>query len=207
MTENELQREANPSTSRGMRIRHRGLLMGAALAVLAAGAAGAGGMKLAQNWQPRSVLLLQPTAIDALQPGNPSAVRGKVTDIFGNKFIVEDGSGRALVDLGPRGEDIDVVTKGETVTVQGVFDRGVVRPQVVSHADGRNEAFGPPGPPPPPPQRRADAPPPPPGEPRGQPRADAPPPPPPPGAPLERPMADAPPPPPPPTDALPRPKF
>ena len=219
MTANELEKEPNPSPPRSLGFHHRGLLIGAALAMLAAGAAGAGGMKLAQNWQPRSVLLLQPTAIGSLQPGNPSAVRGNVSDIFDNKFIVEDGSGRALVDLGPRGEDIDAVTKGETVTVQGVFDRGVVRAQIVSHADGRTEAFGPPGPPPPPPpgQRRADAPPPPPlpGGPRSQPRADAPPAlpdalrsaeAPPPGRQPARPMADAPPPPPPPVDAPPPPK-
>jgi hypothetical protein len=182
MTDNELQGEANPSPLRHLRLRRRGLLIGAALAVVAAGAAGAGGMKLAQNWQPRSVLLLQPTAIASLQPGNPSAVRGNVSDVFGNKFIVEDDSGRALVDLGPRGEDVVVVNKGEIVTVQGVFARGVVRGQVVAHADGRTQAFGPPGPPPPPPgQRRADAPPPPPfpGRPEARPMADAPPPPPP----------------------------
>jgi hypothetical protein len=49
------------------------------------------------------------------------------------------------------------VAKGEPVTVQGMFDRGVVHAQIVSHSDGRSEAFGPPPPPPP----RGDAPPPP----------------------------------------------
>src|ERR1700760_1041601 len=135
MTTQESERVPNPSSPHSQRARPRGLLIGAALALLAAGGAGAGGMKLAQNWQPRSVLLLQPTAIASLQPGNPSAVRGIVADIFGNKFVVEDGSGRALVDLGPRGEDTNAVSKGETVTVQGMFDRGSVRAQVVSHAD------------------------------------------------------------------------
>jgi hypothetical protein len=28
--------------------------------------------------------------------------------------------------------------------VQGRFDRGVIHAQIVAHADGRNEAFGPP---------------------------------------------------------------
>lgn len=170
------------------------LLGGIALAVLAVGAAaGAGGVKLAQNWHTQSVMLLQPTGIDQMQPGQPVAVKGNVAEIFGNKFILDDGRGRALVDLGPRGEDVNAVTRGETVTVQGVFDRGVVRAQIVAHADGRNEAFGPPGPPPPPPRpgRAEVPPPPPPGAP--QPRADAPPPPPPPAPP----RADAPPPPPP----------
>lgn len=175
----------------------RGLLAGAALAVLIAGAAaGAGGVKMAQRWQPQSVMLLQPTAINKLEAGDAVAVRGSVAEIFGNKFVLDDGTGRALVDLGPRGEDADVVTKGETVTVQGRFDRGIMHARIVSHADGRNDAFD--GPPPPPdaplPPRRAEAPPPPP--PPGPPpaRADAPPPTP-PGAPPPPPRADAPPPP------------
>ncbi|MFC0239753.1 hypothetical protein [Rhodopseudomonas telluris] len=186
---------ANSPPPRRLSRRH-GLLGGIALAVLAVGAAaGAGGVKLAQNWQTPSVMLLQPTAIDQMQPGQPVAVKGNVAEIYGNKFVLDDGRGRALIDLGPRGEDVNAVTRGETVTVQGVFDRGVVRAQIVAHADGRNEAFGPPGPPPPPPPRpgRAEAPPPPPPGAPPPPRADAPPPPPPPGPP----RADAPPPPPP----------
>ncbi|VIO77230.1 hypothetical protein [Bradyrhizobium ivorense] len=186
MTESDAQRDASPSLPGRRQTRHRGLLAGAALAVLAAGAAaGAGGVRVAQNWQPRSIMLLRPTAIERLQSG-PSAVRGNVAEIFGHLFVVEDGSGRALVDLGPRGDNADVVTKGETVTIQGMFDQGIIHAQIVSHADGRTEAFGPPPHPPrgaPPPPPRADAPPPspPPGAPPPPPRADAPPPPPPPG--------------------------
>lgn len=132
------------------------MLTGIAIAVLAIGAAaGAGGTRLAQRWQPQSVMLLQPTTIDRLESGSPVAVNGNVVEIFGNKFILEDSTGRALVELGPRGETEDVVTKGETVTVQGRFERGFIHAQIVSHADGRSEAFGPPpgpdrGPPPPP---------------------------------------------------------
>jgi len=159
-----------PPTPRRPR-RRLGLLGGAALAVLIVGAAaGAGGVKLAQRWQPQGVMLLQPSPIDKLQDGSPAAVKGNVAEIFGNKFILDDGNGRALVDLGPRGEDANAVAKGEAVTVQGMFDRGVVHARIVSHADGRNESFGPP---PPPPR----------GAPPPRPRADAPPPPPPPGAP------------------------
>jgi hypothetical protein len=185
MTESDVQRDASPSLPWRRQVRHRGLLAGAALAVLVAGAAaGAGGLRVAQNWQPRSVMLLQPTAIDRLPPGGPSAVRGNVAEIFGHMFVVDDGTGRALVDLGPRGQNADVVTRGETVTIQGMFDEGIVHAQIVSHADGRSEVFGPP--PPPPPR----------GAPPSPPQADAPPPPPPPGAPPP-PRADASPPPPP----------
>ena len=105
MTETDAQRDVSPSRPKRWQVRHRGLLAGVALAALVVGAAaGAGGLRVAQNWQPRSVLLLQPTAIDRLQPGGPSAVRGNVTEIFGHMFVVEDSSGRALIDLGPRGE-------------------------------------------------------------------------------------------------------
>lgn len=195
MSENDSLQDTNSSSPARRHIPRRSLLAGVALAVLAIGAAaGAGGVKLAQRWQPQDVMLLQPGAISKLQDGNPAAVKGTVAEIFGNKFILDDGSGRALVDLGPRGEDADAAVRGETVTVQGMFDRGIVRAQIVSHADGRAQAFGPPPPPPPPGGSRqagADAPPPPP--PPGEP-----PPPPPPGAPPPPPLGAPPPPPPPP---------
>ena len=127
--------------------KRQALLAGIAIAVLAAGAAaGAGATRLAQRWQPQSVMLLQPTPGDRMQDDSVVAVKGAVAELFGNKFILQDASGRALVDLGPRGETGDIVAKGETVTVQGRFDRGAIHAQIVSHADGRSEAFGPPKP-------------------------------------------------------------
>jgi hypothetical protein len=172
--------------------------MAGAAAILVAGAAlGAGGTRLAQNWQPQRVMLLQPAPIGDMREATPIAVKGEVADIFGNKFIVQDASGRALVETGPRGEDRTIVARGETVTVQGRFDRGVIHAQVLAHADGRNELFGPPDPKggprgpkggphadrdgPPPPRERADrdAPPSPPPANRAGPDDDAPPPPPP----------------------------
>lgn len=137
---------------------------GRALAV-AAGAlflAGIGGIAGAQTpppppvapGQPQVVMLITPMPIARLQPADVVAVKGSVAEIYGNKFILEDDSGRMLVDLGPRGDDRAVVTKGEQVSVQGRFDRGFVAAQVLSRADGRSEAFGPP--PPPPPGREAD---------------------------------------------------
>lgn len=155
--------------------RKLALLAGGAVAVLVVGAAAGGaGAKLAQRWQPRPVLLLQVASIDQMQPDNPVAVKGQVAEIFGNEFIIQDENGRALVDLGPRGENTNVVTKGEVVTVQGRFDRGVIRAQLVVHGDGRTEAFGPPprpdhgpnAPPPPPRDRGAALAPPPPDPPR-----------------------------------------
>jgi len=193
MSEPDSSKTSDPSPPARWQGRPRGLLAGAALAVLIVGAAaGAGGVKMAQRWQPQSVMLLQPMAINRLAAGDAVAVRGSVAEIFGNKFVLDDGTGRALIDLGPRGEDTDTVSKGETVTVQGMFDRGIVHARIVSHADGRNEAFDAPPPPPPDapprPRRAEEPPPPPPGARPPLPRADAPPPPPPAGP-------DAPPPP------------
>ncbi len=143
--ENISEPNALPSPQRRLRLSRGTLATGALAGVLIAGAAlGAGGTKLAQNWQPRSVMLLQPAPIDKMAQSSPVAIKGDVAEVFGNKFVVQDGSGRALVDTGPRGENRTVVAKGETVTVQGRFDRGVVHADVLSHADGRNEAFGPP---------------------------------------------------------------
>jgi uncharacterized protein YdeI (BOF family) len=137
--------KALPPPRRRLRVSRGGLVTGALAVVLIAGAAlGAGGTRLAQNRQPRSVMLLQTAPIDQMAERSPVAIKGDVADIFGNKFIVQDTSGRALVDTGPRGEDRMVVAKGETVTVQGRLDRGVVHADVLAHADGRNEAFGPP---------------------------------------------------------------
>lgn len=104
--------------------------------------------------QPQVVMLITPMAIAKLLPADVVAVKGSVAEIYGNKFILEDDSGRMLVDLGPRGDDRAVVNKGEQVSVQGRFDRGFIAAQVLSRADGRSEAFGPP--PPPPPGREAD---------------------------------------------------
>jgi hypothetical protein len=127
------------------RLSRRALGGGALLAVLVAGAAmGAGGSRLAERWQPQQVMLLQPAPIDQMKDRTPVAVKGDVADIFGNKFIVQDGSGRALVETGPRGDRTPPAIKGETLTVQGRFDRGVLHAEIISHADGRNESFGPP---------------------------------------------------------------
>lgn len=52
-----------------------------------------------------------------------------------------------LVDTGPRGEGATPVAKGDTVTVQGHFDRGVIHANVMTRADGTSEEFGPGGPP------------------------------------------------------------
>jgi hypothetical protein len=115
------------------------------IAVLAAGAAGGAGINRAiQRSHPQSVLLLEPAPIAKLTGSGPVAVKGQVAEIFGNKIIVADDSGRTLVDTGPRGEGGRLVAKGETITVQGNFENGFIHASVMTRADGTSEAFGPP---------------------------------------------------------------
>jgi hypothetical protein len=156
-----------PAPRRSPRSRYA-IGAGVLVAVLGLGVfGGIAGAKMMHRWEPRQVLLLQPSAIGALKPHMTAALKGSVAEVYGNKFILQDDSGRALVDTGPLGNRGKFVEKGEAVTVQGRFDRGVVHAQLVVHADGRTQGFEPPrGPRPrhggPPPHGPADRGPPPP---------------------------------------------
>ncbi|MDR6786717.1 hypothetical protein J2Y58_000055 [Sphingomonas sp. BE138] len=169
-------------------------LAGAAL--LAVGAAGgAGAVQLTRPSVEMAPTV--PTAIAKLPASDGIVtVRGRVAAVYGQRFLVEDATGRTLVDAG-RGAG--TLTRGAPVLVQGRFDDGQLRARFLADQAGVREVGAPPPPPPPP---GAGAPPPPPGAgapPPPPPGAAAPPPPPPPGAgvPPPPPGAGAPPPPPP----------
>jgi hypothetical protein len=137
-----------PPGPRRPKMSRRLINAGIVIAVLAAGAAGGAGVnRYIQKSHPQSVLLLQPAPIAQMTASGPVAVKGQVAEIFGNKIIVQDDSGRTLVDTGPRGEGGRLVAKGETITVQGNFENGFIHASVMTRADGTSEAFGPPKPP------------------------------------------------------------
>ncbi len=127
--------------------RRRGIQVAAALLV----ALGVGGALVHVADGPRRtvVMTLTPVPVAALKDG-AAALKGQVADVFGDKFVVSDETGRALVETGPAARGSTLVTSGETVTVQGRFDHGSLHAAVLSHADGRQDALdaGPPGPPP-----------------------------------------------------------
>jgi hypothetical protein len=203
-----------PHLTRGQRVALGGAVL---LAVGAAG--GAGAVQLTRPGVEMAPTV--PTAIGKLSASDKIVtVRGRVAGVYGSRFLVEDATGRTLVDAG-RGAG--TLTKGAPVMVQGRFDDGQLRARfLVDQAGGVREVGAPPPPrgagAPPPPPPGAGAPPPPPpgaGAPPPPPGAGAPPPPPPPapgaGAPPPPPAgAGAPPPPPagagapPPTAAEPR---
>jgi uncharacterized protein YdeI (BOF family) len=119
----------------------------AAATLIGAFAVGSGVTALAlQNRHP-ALLMLTPAPIAAMHDGSAVAVKGTVAEIFGNKFVVADDSGRALVETGRAGEGTALVAASETVTVQGRFEHGFIHAQAISHVDGRNEFVGPAGPP------------------------------------------------------------
>ncbi|MEJ8308178.1 hypothetical protein [Agrobacterium larrymoorei] len=118
-----------------------------AIALLAVGiAGGAGAMKLTR---PTGELApIAPVAISAMPDDSLTSVKGKVVEIFGNKFIIQDESGRALVETGPEGRGGDIVNKDEVVTVQGRFDDGFLHGSYIVHEDGKTNQLGPAGKPP-----------------------------------------------------------
>ncbi len=182
--------------SRGQRIG----LAGAALVAIGA-AGGAGAVSLTRPSVEMAPTVATPVAKLADSRGVVT-VRGRVAAVYGDRFVVQDASGRMLVDAGPRGAA--EMTRGAPVLVQGRYDEGQLRARfLVDDQNGVREVgpqppHGPGGPggpgAPPPPPPGAGAPPPPPGGP------GAPPPPPPggPGAPPPPPAGAVPPPPPPP---------
>lgn len=114
-------------------------------------AVGAGANALAQRSRAVPFVALAPAPITAMKDWSPVAVKRQVAEIFGNKFVVQDDSGRALVEIGRHGEGGNLVAKSETVTVQGRFEHGFIHAVTIQHADGHNDVVAPPGPPPPPP--------------------------------------------------------
>ena len=110
--------------------------------LLLGAAAGALGMKTMAHGERQA--LLPPVAINAMADGSLVAVKGKVVEMFGGKFIVADSSGRALIDTGPFENGKPLVAPDEDVTVQGRFDDGFVQAGLVIHADGRVDELRPP---------------------------------------------------------------
>jgi uncharacterized protein YdeI (BOF family) len=161
------------------RFRSKPYVALAAVALFAAG----GGVGAAAMSAAKPVIVMAPatpTSIASLSTATQPmfgerivTVRGKVTEVFGNSFVVADQSGRILIDRGPRGTGQPIVAVNEMVSVQGRVDDGVMRPRFLVGADGMVTELGGPGDRPHPPHGRPGD-----GPGPGGPAPDAPPPPP-----------------------------
>ncbi|WP_294331046.1 hypothetical protein [uncultured Sphingomonas sp.] len=158
------------------RVSPRTRLTLAAAALFAVGAAGgAGAVQLTRPSVEMAPTV--PTATAKLaQTNGIVTVKGRVAETYGDRFVLQDGSGRALIDVGPAGNG---VASGSTVTVQGRYVEGQLHASFLVDGQGNVQAVG--APPHPPRDRRGPPPPPPggPGAPPPPPGAGAPPPPPP----------------------------
>jgi hypothetical protein len=106
-------------------------------------AAGAGAMKLTR---PNLELApMTPVAISSIKEWSLVTIKGKVAEVFGNKFIVQDDTGRALIETGPSGDDGKLVAVNEAVSVQGRFENGFLHASYIVRQDGSIEALGPVG--------------------------------------------------------------
>ena len=119
-----------------------------ALVILTAGAvAGAGAVKL--TGPTVEMAPMTPVAISSVQDWSLVTVKGKVAEVFGNKFVMQDDSGRALVETGRAGEGGKLVAVNEAVTVQGRFENGFLHATYLVRQDGTTQALRPAGGPPP----------------------------------------------------------
>jgi uncharacterized protein YdeI (BOF family) len=116
----------------------------AAIALLAVGAgAGATGYGYTHRAPPTFDANLSTTPIGKLSEGSPVEVQGNVVEIYGNKYVVEDATGRALVETGRTGEGGSLMKQGEGITVQGRFDKGFLHATSLQRSDGKVEELRP----------------------------------------------------------------
>jgi hypothetical protein len=127
-----------PAKSQPRKLPGRTIL--AAIALLGVGGAiGATGARMAGP--SIEVAPLSPVAIASLKSNEGLVtVRGKVSEVYGPMFTLADGSGRTLVDGGPRSDGL--ITAGAPVTIQGWNRNGVVRASFLVGADGKVTPLG-----------------------------------------------------------------
>ncbi|MBL0935560.1 MAG: hypothetical protein IBJ07_12520 [Rhizobiaceae bacterium] len=90
------------------------------------------------------------TAIGDLNAATGITIEGRVTDVFGNKFVLEDDTGRVLVETGPSWWRTTEVAVGERLTVMGEPDPSRTFDAFsIIHEDGREIKVRDPGMPPP----------------------------------------------------------
>ncbi|MEQ7873484.1 hypothetical protein ABDK56_05705 [Sphingomonas sp. ASV193] len=121
-------------------VRQRIALGGATLLALGA-AGGAGAVSMT-----RPSVSMAPTVVTAAaklpQSSGIVTVKGKVAEVYGDRFVVQDGSGKAMVDAGRDGEQYAQL--GAPLLVQGRYDNGQLKADYLVNASGQVAQVGPP---------------------------------------------------------------
>ena len=130
-----------PSSSPAARRITLGL---AAIGLLAVGGV-AGGAVAHEFRPPIEMAPMHVTAIRNLATSQGIVtIRGRVAESFGSRWVVDDGTGRTLIDGGPQGDGDTLAPLGSLVSVQGRFDRGAFHPSFLVDAAGTVTPLGPP---------------------------------------------------------------
>lgn len=82
-----------------------------------------------------------PMAIADLRDMSAITLQGRVAERFGNAFVLEDATGRTLVETGPQGDRRDLVAVGDEVRVEGRFARGQMHAAALTVGDGERIAI------------------------------------------------------------------
>ncbi|MCQ9155859.1 hypothetical protein [Acidomonas methanolica] len=125
--------------------RLRSVLIGAAL--LVAGAAGGSAVTHAIGPTIDMAPLTPVTIAHLADTRGPVTLKGRVAQIYGHDLIVDDGTGKALVDTGPQGDRLDL-TPGAERSFQGHFDEGIFHADFIVDGNGSVTPLGPPAGPP-----------------------------------------------------------
>jgi len=124
--------------------RKQGLVVGASALLILGAAGGAGAMALTRPTVEMAPMVTTAVARLANARGIVS-VRGRVAEVYGDRFLIRDATGRALVDGGRRA--MDSLRPNDSVLVQGRFDDGQLHARYLVDASGAVQEVGPPPPP------------------------------------------------------------
>ena len=131
--------------------RRTQLGLGAATLLALGAAGGAGAVSLT-----RPTIEMAPTVATAIAKLPSSSgvvtVKGRVAEVYGDRFVLQDATGRTMIDAGR--EARGAVRTGTALTVQGRFDNNQVRASYLVDPQGQIAAVGPAGRPPRPPHDR-----------------------------------------------------
>lgn len=117
------------------------LAIGGAVLLAVGAVGGAGAVELTRPGI--EMAPIRPVAIASLARGGDGlvTVRGKVAEVYGDRFTIADGSGKTMVDAGRDGDN--AVAAGQDLLVQGRYDDGQLHASFLVDGNGRVRAVGP----------------------------------------------------------------